>query len=187
MRKNRKKGQCKASKAKCTVVTVKERTQYTSSLSLVCSSLMKSKNASMTTTTTNVSDAARYCQSNASVGDILLHCERTIAIVEVISQSSSASSSSASTVNKPDIPRLVTHPSSKTDPSKIVSCDLKNTNDVRVTHEPKKPSSSKAIKRVHNAGWALVKELKLKVGTTNPMGTKASIDNQNKDVEQTYF
>ena len=147
---------------------------------------MKSKNASMSNTTTTESDAARCCQSHASVGDILLHCGRTMAVVEVISQSSSTSNA-ASTVGKPAIPRLLPHPSSKPDPSKIISCDLKNTSNVRVTHEPKKPSSSKAIKRVHHAGWAFVKELKLKVGTTNPLGGKASIENQNSDVEQTYF
>jgi hypothetical protein len=153
----------------------------------VCSSRTKSKKkknevSMLNITTTNDCD---YHRQNVVIGDILLHSESKITIIQVIIQSLSTIPSS--THDKPLIRRLSPNSSGTIGSQTLVPCDLKNTTVIKVTHERTKTSSSKKIIRMHKAGLALVKELKSKVGTSSKTTTKSLTANTDAESERTHF
>jgi hypothetical protein len=115
------------------------------------------------------------------IGDILLHSELNITIIQVVIHSLSVTS--PLTVDKPIIHRL----SANSSGTNGFPCDLKNTSPDKVTPEriKKSLSSRKKLIRMHKAGLALVKEFKSKVVTSNHNDSKSV--NMNTDNERTDF
>jgi len=124
----------------------------------------KRKRSMLNKATTNGNDHQHH-QHVVVMGDILLHSESKITIIQVIIQSLSTTSSL--TVDKPIIHRLSPNSSGINGLQTIVPCELKNTPPVKEMNERIKSSSSKKLMRMHKAGLALVKELKSKVKTSN--------------------
>jgi len=107
------------------------------------------------------------------IGDILLHSESKISIIQVVIQSLTITSSS--TLDKPTIHRLSSNSSGTNGVQTTVPCDLKNISTDKLNSERTKTSSStKKLMRMHKAGLALVKELKSKVIITNHNEQKTS-------------
>jgi hypothetical protein len=106
------------------------------------------------------SDHQHHHQIN--IGDILLHSESKITIIQVVSQSTSSL-----TFDKPIIRRLSPNSSGTNGVQTIVPCDVKNIPPLKDSHERLKTSSTKKFMRMQKAGLALVKELKSKVITPN--------------------
>jgi len=85
------------------------------------------------------------------IGDILLHSESKISIIQVVIQSLTTTPSS--TLDKPIIHRLSSNSSGTNGLQTIVPCDLKNISSGKLNHEQIKTSSSssssKKIMRIH--------------------------------------
>jgi hypothetical protein len=136
----------------------------------------KRKRSMLNKTTSNDGNDHQH-QHSIVMGDILLHSESKIIVVQVVIQSLSTTSSS--TLNKPTIHRLSPNSSGTNTLQTIVPCDLKNNPPIKINHERTKTSSSKKIIRMHKAGLALVKELKSKVITPNQTEQKTiTVDNE---------
>ena len=123
------------------------------------------------------------------IGDLLLHSETKIVVIQVLIQSST--SIPPTNFNAPIIHRLLPANSSGTNNSSstIISCDLKNTSPVNSSHSRSKTlSSSKKLRRMRKAGLALVKELKTKVVAPNYTTEKTvTVDPSHDDDEQTHL
>ncbi|CAF1094596.1 unnamed protein product [Adineta ricciae] len=117
------------------------------------------------------------------VGDIVLHNELKVTIVQVVTQI--LPSTSASPYEKPMIHRLSANPTRTNNSQAAVPCDLKNTTPVTTTSE--RPRSSTKLIRMQKAGVALVKELKSKVVNGNHPESKTINENPDTDPKQAHF
>jgi hypothetical protein len=106
------------------------------------------------------------------IGDILLHSERKSTPIQVISQSFVTNSQ---TIEKLNIPRVILNSSGLIKDQSRILCDLKNSTIVPLKSE--RILSTGKFVRLHQAGWAFVKELKSKV----------FILNTNTNNKQTHF
>ncbi len=133
-----------------------------------------------------MNDVSDHHDHQVVVGDILLHFEPRITIIQVVAQLLSPTSSS--TLNKPVIHRPSGNSSKMNGSQTIIPCDLKNTPSAKPSHERiKSSSSSKRMLRMHKAGLALVKELKHKVINSNHAEQKTLTVNTTDDHERTHL
>ena len=120
------------------------------------------------------------------VGDIILHLESKPVILQVIIQSQPTAPSVA--LDTPNVYRLPLNSSGISSLQTVVPCDLKNDLPAKVNRERTKMSlSAKTLMNVQKAGWAMVKELKSKVASSNHSEHKTLNAVINTDSETTNF
>jgi len=129
----------------------------------------------------NTTNDNNYQYSHIVIGDILLHSEIKPTPIQV--QLLTATSSQINETK--NIPRLLPNPAGMVNNQTGILCDLKNSTMVKLTHERK--LSAKKLMHIHKAGWALIKELKLKIITINNVESKLSAINIESNNEQTHF
>lgn len=114
------------------------------------------------------------------IGDILLHSERTLHPILVVSQPMIIEVSRANN-------EILKIPSVSVNASKIakdstgILCDLKNTTTGRSVHE--RVRSLKKLTRLHQVGWTFIKRVKLRVVKSSHHPSK----HHSKDKKPTVF
>jgi hypothetical protein len=117
------------------------------------------------------------------IGDILLHSERKSISIQVISQSFVRKSSQI--METTNIPRVMLNSSELRKDQTGILCDLKNSTTVPLKQE--RILSTRTFVRLHQAGWAFIKEIKSKVMAINSKPSKVCSLNTNTNNKQTHF